>query len=98
MDTNPTYNSFYIGFSGALVLSKVIHTLVLIWPSYIGIIEEASKAVIHSYSLHTVSIVLLLLTTMRMDNALTLPFLSSQSITSNLSASVSLIIGKVKKS
>ena len=41
---------------------------------------------------------LLLLAPMRMDDALTLPFLSSQSISRPLYASVSLIMGKVKTS
>ena len=63
-----------------------------------GIVKEASKAVTHSSYLHSISIVLVLLTPMLIDDALLLPFLSSQSISRPLSASVSLIMGKVKTS
>ena len=42
--------------------------------------------------------VLVLMTPMRMDDALTLPFLCLQSISRPLSASVSLMMGKVKTS
>ena len=93
VDTNPTHNSFSVSLSGALVLAKVVHSIVLIFPTLIGRMKEASKAVIHSSSLHTFSIVLVLLTPMCMDDALTLPFLSSQSISRPLYASVSLIMG-----
>ena len=96
MDTNPTHNSSPISFSGALVLSKVIHNLVLICPPPIQRMKEASKAVINSSYLHTVPIVLVPLTPMRMDDALKFPFLCLQSISRTLSASVSLIMGKVK--
>ena len=58
VDKNPTHNSFPISLSGALVFSKVIHTIVLIWPPSIGITKEAPKTVIHPSSLNTVSIFL----------------------------------------
>ena len=98
VDTNPMHDSFPISFSLAVVLSKFIRTLVLVWPPLIGRIKEASNDVIHSSSLYTVSKKLVLLTPMRMDDAMTLPFLSSQSISSPFSASISLIMAKVKTS
>ena len=98
MDTKPTHNYFPISFSGALVLSKVIHTIVFIWKPLIWRMKEDSKSVIHSSSLYTASIVLVMLTLMRMNDDLTLPFLSSQSIPRTLSASVSLVMGKLKTS
>ena len=90
------HNSFPVSFSGALVLSKIIHTLVLICTHSIGRIKEASKAMIHSYSLNNVTYFLVLLTLISMDCALTLPFLSQQSISRPLSSIISFIMVKVK--